>query len=315
MTSEYRFDSSHTLAGKSRIPDPVRTHLRNLEVIVDDVQVRTLNRHDLERLMQCLDRDDLEGVDLSGADMRGIDIRGMNLSKVIMQHCNLEGAIGIPSLIQDNGIPLPLGDMGYELALNVWYTGEKPDWISEVQPTVLDGAIMNPSILSGSDMRWASMRGATFTRGEMLSTDLSYVDLTGANLTWVKMDGAVFRRARLREAILERARMLDVDLTYTDLQDASLSGIFISHGTKFEMAGWDRDYISVLERNGQYQEAIELYRNLMAWHEVAGLRDVAGKFYYRMKESQRKAKVKSLKVHLGELKQEAVKALNVFHRR
>ena len=133
---------------------------------MDDVQVRKLNRHDLERLMKSLGKDDLEGVDLSGADMRDIDIRGMNLSKVIMRGCNLEGAIGIPLLILENGTPVPLGDMGYELALNGWYTGEKPEWIAEVVPTVLDGAILNLSVLSGSDLRGASMRGATFTRGK-----------------------------------------------------------------------------------------------------------------------------------------------------
>ena len=62
------------------------------------------------------------------------------------------------------------------------------------------------------------------------------------------MDGLNLRRANLNGAGLERARMLDVNLTYTDLGDANLAGIFISHGTKFEMARWDPGYISILEK-------------------------------------------------------------------
>ena len=315
MSSDPQISHDPPVVRISRIPEPARSHLRNMGVIVDGVQARPIERSDLLLLMERLDRDDFAGVDLSGSDMRGIDIRGMNLGGAVMRDSNLEGAIGMALLIDENGIQLPYSDPGYELALNGWYTGETPRWIASVQPTVLDGAVMNLSALSGSDLRWASMRGATFTRGEMMTADLSYVDLTGANLLWVKMDGLNLRRANLSGADLERARMLDVNLTYTDLSDANLSGIFFSHGTKFEAANWDTDYVSILERKGQYPEAIELYRNLMAWHEVAGIRDVAGKFYYRMKESQRKANLKSLGDHFGELKREAGKALTAFRRR
>lgn len=299
----------------SRIPDPALTHLSALGAVVNGVQVRSLGRSDLEQLMARLGKDSLEGLDLSGADMRGIDIRGMNLSNLVMRYCNLEGAIGMPLLTDENGVRLPATDPGYELALNGWYTGDVPKWVASVEATVLDGVDMNLSILSRSDLRGAIMRGATFTRGEMVSADLSYVDLSDANLQWVKMDGAVFRLARLRGADLERSRMLDVDLTHTDLQDASLSGISFSQGTRFEMARWDRDYISVLERNGRFQEAITLYRELMAWHEVARLKDAAGRFYYRMKESQRKAKLQSLGEHFRELRNEAGKVLGPFGHR
>lgn len=314
MSSDSPIHTHSSESRISRIPDPARSHLRDLGVIVDGVQTRPIERGDLLLLMERLGRDDLAGVDLSGSDMRGIDIRGMNLSNAVMRDCNLEGALGKPMLRDVDGVSLAATDPAYELALNGWYTGETPRWIASVQPTVLDGADMNLSSLSGSDLRGASMRGATFTRGQMISADMSYVDLTGANLVWVKMDGLNLRRANLSDADLERARILDVNLTYTDLSDANLSGIFFSHGTKFEMAIWDAHYISILERNGQYQDAIELYRNLMAWHEVAGIRDVAGKFYYRMKESQRKAKLKSLVDHFGELRREAARPLKIFRR-
>ena len=299
----------------SRIPEPARNHLRDLGVIVDGVQIRALERYDLLQLMERMRRDDLAGVDLSGSDMRGIDIRGLNLQGAIMRDCNLDGTIGMALLTDENGIQLPSSDPGYELALNGWATGETPRWIASVQPTVLDGAALNLSTLSDSDLRWASMRGATFTRGQVTDADFSYVDLTGANLDWVKMDGLNLRRADLCGANIERARMLDVNLTYTDLSEANLAGIFISHGTKFEMARWDQGYISILEKEGRYKEAIELYRELMAWHEVAGIRDVSGKFYYRMKESQRKANLQSLTGCLRELRREMGRPLNIFRRR
>ena len=129
----------------SRIPEPARDHLSDLGVIVDGVQIRPLERNDLLQLMERMQRDDLAGVDLSGSDMRGIDIRGLNLRDAIMRDCNLDGAIGMSLLTDENGIQLPNSDPGYELALNGWATGETPRWIESVQPTVLDGAALNLS--------------------------------------------------------------------------------------------------------------------------------------------------------------------------
>lgn len=280
---------------KSRISEPVLSQLVSLGVIVDGLQARPLERADLEHVIGQLGS---AGLDLSGADMRGIDVRGMDLSGAVMRYCNLAGALGMPLVTDENGIALPANDPGYELALNGWYTGDLPAWVASVTPTVLDGVDLNLSMLSRADFRGASIRDATLTRAELMAADLSYVDLTGSALRWVKMDGAIFRLAKLVDADLERSRMMNVDLTHADLEDARLSGISFSQGTQFEMAGWDRDYVSVLERSGDLDEAVVLYRGLMTWYEAAGLRDVSSRFYYRMKEAERKAKWQLLKRRL-----------------
>ena len=275
MSSEFQTGPEAPRFKPSPVLDPVRKHLCDLGAIVDGAQVRPLKRNDLEQLTKLLDVDHLQGVDLSGADMRGIDIRGMDLGKVIMKGCNLEGAIGMPLVRGVTGGPLPHWDMGYQRVLDDWHsTGKTPPGITSVEPTIFEEASLGLSNLSGSDLRWANM--------------------SGANLAWAEMEGS--------------------DFTYTNLQDANLCDAYFSIRTKFQRASWGKEYISVLEKKGNYEEAIGLYHRLMEWHESAGLREAAGKFYYRKKESQRKANLESLKKQLGELKHEAGKPLGFLRR-
>ena len=290
-------------APASRIPDPARRALREWDIIKDNVQVRPLRRNDLELLIQDVGKGNPRGIDLSGADMRGIDLRGLDLRNAVFEGSNLEGAIAVPMLTGQGGDSLPFQDMGYEAALNGWHTGETPRWIQSVQCTQLDGANLKTANLSRSDFRWSIMRAATLTRAIIRLSDMSYADLSDATMDWARMDDVTLRLANLAGASLKHARLLSVDFTYADLQDTNLVGIFISHRTQFKSVNWGKKCISILEKKGDYKEAIALYDKLTEWHEMAGLQDLAGTFYYRKRESQRKENQQSLVKDLIEFKQ------------
>ena len=285
--------------------------LREWGIIEDDKQTRRLDRDDLLRLIQ-ENGGRAEHLDLSGLDLRRIDIRGLDLSKTYMTGCNLEGAVAKPMVITSGGQELPFSDLGYEIALKLWAIGDAPEWVERAQPTILDGAILPFANLSRSDFRWASIRGATISQCEFQSANFSFTDLSTACLDRTKLDEAILEQATVKGAALKQVRIMDSDFSYADLQDADLSGAYISRGTKLGTAIWDKNYISILERRGEYQEAIELYQMLMEWHETAGLRNKAGKFYYRKRESQRKAIQKSLVADFKELGSELSKVWGIF---
>jgi hypothetical protein len=71
---------------------------------------------------------------------------------------------------------------------------------------------------------------------------------------------------------------------------------------------WDKDYISVLEREGNYEAAISLYRRLKEWYRGAGMLKIAGEFHYREEEAITKAKWEQLSREFKEFKQRLVTA-------
>lgn len=282
MTTDYQ---------TSQVTDPVRKTLCDWQIIQDGKQVRPLVRDELEGLLEKHGK----GVNLSGADLRGIDLRGMDLSQSILQGCNLEGAIAMPLVTSISGKALPIGNLYYEKALSDWHnTGETSGGMKSVQPTQLDGAILNLSNLSHCDFRWASFDNAGMVRSNLQGANLSYAKLNETRLDWAKLDDATLQCAALTGASLKSARITDCDLSHADLQDVNLIGAFISPGTRLEGVNWGKDYINVLERNGDYQEAAALYRQLGEWHETAGFLSIASKFRYREMEARRKEQLKSL---------------------
>ena len=288
-----------------------KSFLREWGIIEGNKQTRRLDRDDLLRLIQ-ENGGSAEYLDLSGLDMRRIDLRGLDLSKTLMMGCNLEGAIAIPMVTTSDGNELHFSDLGYEIALTDWYTGNDREWVGQVQATSLDGAILSLANLSRSDFRWANIRGGVMARCELKSADFSFADLSKVCFDWSKLDETILEQASVKGATLKRVRIMDSDFSCANLQDADLSGAYISRGTKLGTAIWDKNYISILERREEYQEAIELYQMLMEWHETAGLRNKAGKFYYRKRESQRKANQKSLVKDLKELGGELSKVWRIF---
>lgn len=281
MTTDYQ---------ASQVTDPVRKTLCDWQIIQDGNQVRPLVRGELEWLLETHGK----GVNLSGADLRGIDLRGMDLSQSILQGCNLEGAIAMPLVVTSNGKELPYSDMSYGVALSRWYAGEMPEWVQSVQPTLLDGAFLTMANISNANFRWANFDKASMVRINLQGANLSYAKLKEACLDWAKLDDATLQCAALTAASLKSARITDCDLSRSDLQDVNLIGAFISPGTRLEGVNWGKDYINALERNGDYQEAAALYRQLGEWHETAGFLSVASKFRYREMEARRKEQLKSL---------------------
>lgn len=276
MTTDYQ---------TSQVTDPVRKTLCDWQIIQDGRQVRPLVRDDLEGLLEKHGK----GLDLSGADMRGIDLRGMDLRQSILRGCNLEGAIAMPLVVTSDGKELPFSDTGYDDALSCWYAGEIPEWVQSVQPTLLDGAVLSAANISGANFDKAGM-----VRSNLQGANLSYAKLNETRLDWAKLDDATLQYAALTAASLKSARITDCDLSHADLQDANLIGAFISPGTQLDEVNWGKDYINALERNGDYQEAAALYRQLGEWHETAGFLSIASKFRYREMEARRKDQLKSL---------------------
>ena len=273
-----------------QIPNPVRKTLCDWGIIQNGQQVRPLVRSKLKGLLKQYGKSGL----LSGLDMRGIDLRGMDLRNSILSGCNLEGAIAMPLITLKSGKTLPIGDLAYPAALNDWHTGNLHNGIMSVQPTQLDGAILNLANLSRSDFRWASLNQAIMVRSNFQGADLSYADLKEARLDWAKLNDVTLQYAILTAASLKSARIIDSDLSHVNLQDANFIGAFISPGTRLEAVNWGKNYINALEYNGDYQAAIAQYRQIGEWHEAAGFFSIASKFRYREMEARRKAQLKSL---------------------
>ena len=321
---------------ESRIPEPARSRLRDMGVIQGEAQTRPITRADLERLLAETDADGSQGVNLSGADLRGIDLRGMDLRNAILRDCNLEGATAIPLLTGANGSVLPLTDtsyesalngwhtsliakqgshfpdMGYEIDLNEWLTGEAPEWLRAVQRTRLDGVVLDLANITRADFRWASIRGAIMTRCQLLNSDLSYADLSESCMDWAKMGDTVFRMSSLQGATLKSARIVATDFSLANLQDADLTGTFISAVTDFSDAKWDKKYICRAEREGNYKDAEVLYRNLKRWHNRNGDSKIAGEFHYREMEAIRKGEWAEIKQEYKENNKQLKEAWKEF---
>lgn len=144
------------------------------------------------------------------------------------------------------------------------------------------------------DLRGAILARCVFQKALMFSIDLQEADIAWANLQGACLYGADLRGANLFSADLSNAYMAEVKLqgaklTHADLRDANLKWVEISQETDLEDVKWDKDYISVLERQGDYEAAIALYRRLKEWYRGAGMLKIAGEFHYREMEAQRKA--------------------------
>ena len=294
-------------AAESQIPDPARSILRQWGIIQDEVQVRPIVRADLERLITDLGKGKPRGIDLSGADIRRIDLRGMNLSEIRLTGCNLEGAIAMPMLTdkyKEGDVSYWTG--GYEEALSSWQSGETPDWIGEVKQTNLSGALLNLANLSYGDFRWAKLDGAGMTRCNLTGSDLSYANMQKACLNWARVYEATAQGASLKGASLKSARIIDADLGHANLKDADLAGAFISPLTNMSGVQWDHKHICRAERDGDYEKAIALYRNLKEWHHRNGYYKIAGEFHYREREAERKAHQQSIKKKLEQNKKDLI---------
>jgi len=128
----------------------------------------------------------------------------------------------------------------------------------------------------GLDLRWANLREANLTRLDLHGAHLSDANLQGADLRHGNLQQANLRWANLQGAALSGADLRRARLAYANLQDANLEG-----------ANWG-DYVFGDEIDGLFGAAASAYRALKQWHTDAGMYDVAGHFFYREMEAQRK---------------------------
>lgn len=145
------------------------------------------------------------------------------------------------------------------------------------------------------NLRGAILAGCVFHKAMMFSVDLQDADIAWTNLHGACLYGADLRGANLFsadlcKANLSEAKLQRAKLTHANLRDANLAWVEISQETDLEGVKWDKDYISILERKGDYEAAIALYRRLKEWYRGAGMLKIAGEFHYREEEAITKAR-------------------------
>lgn len=290
--------SFHPLTPGS-VPGSEFSYLREMGVIEGDEQVRPLNRKDLLQLIK-ENGGSAEYIDLSRLDMSRIDIRGLDLSRMFLMGCNLEGAIAKPMITLNGKTELTRGDMAYDHILQTWVAGEISPSDAEVIPTVLNGSLMQGANLSKADFRWCDLSSATLAGCNFTGASLLSANLSESNLVWARLEEADLRSSVLNGARLERTRIIDADLSQASLHDADLTGAFISPLTSLSGVQWDAKYICRAEREGDYEDAVILYRNLKEWHHRNGYYKIAGEFHYREREAERKADWRSFKSKLAQ---------------
>ncbi len=114
-------------------------------------------------------------------------------------------------------------------------TDLKHVWLnSEITPlmycfrTILDGADLSKTNMSGSYLREGHLRGACLSEAYLNRADLNRVDLNLADLTGAHLREAHLRGARMREANVSAARLNRADLSGADLTRANLSGAHLN---------------------------------------------------------------------------------------
>lgn len=145
--------------------------------------------------------------------------------------------------------------------------------------------------LSGLDLKGIILKSAHLEGATLMDTQLKGADLGGANLEKADLSVANLEKADLRDAYLEGADLMGAnlegaDLRYAHLEGAYLEGVEFPRDTRLDDVDWG-NYILGEERiRGFVSE--DTYRRLKIWYTEHGIYDVAGKFFYREKEAERK---------------------------
>ena len=155
-------------------------------------------------------------------------------------------------------------------------------WINksgEARPFDLQGVVLADAKLEAANLYLADLQRADLARANLQEANLGVADLRGSNLF----------KANLESSNLSETNLRGARLTYANLTGANLWFAHISPETDLEGVNWDDRYISVVERKGDYEAAIALYRRLKEWYRGAGMLIIAGEFHYREQEAIRKA--------------------------
>lgn len=158
-------------------------------------------------------------------------------------------------------------------------TREDVERLIEINGGTAEGLYLFKRNLSGIELLEASLRGAIlaeskFYKAMIFSVDLQEAELARANFHGANLNCSDLRDANLFSADFSKAYMIEVKLqgaklTHADLRDANLKWVEISHETDLEGVKWgkdNKDFVSVLERQGDYEAAVALYRRLKEWY-------------------------------------------------
>jgi len=216
-----------------------------------------------------------EGLDLSQREFeRGIDLHALNLERIILTRANLrEARMEGANLRFAHLEGVDLRDAHLERA-DLRNTRSQEARLRRAQ---LQEANLTRAHLEGAILRWAYLDAA----------HLRYIHLEGADLRDTHLERADLRNADLQEVRLQHAQLQEANLTRSNLEGANLHETEFSDDTNFVRVYWG-DYIIGEERKEQFLRATDIYRRLKQWHTIAGMYDIAGKFYYREREASRK---------------------------
>lgn len=151
-----------------------------------------------------------------------------------------------------------------------------------------EGLSLNARDLNGANLSDCNLNKATLNLSNLRATDCSGADLADTGFLQADLREANLLGTNLKGARLCLARLQGTNLYHADLHDANLEGAQISSDTDLVGVAWGPKYMSILEKQARYDEAISLYRRLKEWYHYAGMSTVAGEFHYREREANRK---------------------------
>jgi hypothetical protein len=132
-------------------------------------------------------------------------------------------------------------------------------------------------IIEGANLRGTHLENADLTKAHLERADLNDTHLEEANLRHAHLEGAT-----LWDTHLERANLMS-----THLQGANLMRTKFSPNINLQDVDWG-NYILDEEKPVFFDSAVASYRHLKQWYTTAGMYGVAGKFFYREMEANRK---------------------------
>ena len=199
-----------------------------------------------------------EGLDLSrqrfieAIDLSELDLSGIKLSNVQLFRANFNSSNLDRAIMQETYL-------GYATFNPV------KSKIASLQSIDLRGALLHNAEFREADLTGAQFQGES--RPSHLAASLEDTDFRSTKLFRANFKGCYFYGTKL-----ERSHIRGADIYEAHLEEAD----------------WG-SYIAGEEISKEFYFAEHVYRRLKLWYGVAGMYDIAAKFYYREKEANRKS--------------------------